>query len=112
MTSTDSGMIDSSASTSFTRRPPATSTSRRGLRSTTFTSAHPSWKPGARLDVADLAQVDRVVLRLELPPLGQIEVAEPEVLEDQRARVDVPELLDRLPAAHARRLHLAHERVD
>src|SRR4030095_2801240 len=83
ITSTVSGMMSSSRRISFTRRLPATSTSRRGLRRMTFTRGRPSRArdPGRALDVADLGEVDAVVLGLELPPLGEIELTQPEVLE-------------------------------
>ncbi len=42
--------------------------------------------------------MDAVVLRLEQPPLGEIEVAEAEVLEDQPPRIERRQLLDGCPA--------------
>src|SRR5439155_22408554 len=83
ITSTVSGMMSSSRRMSFTRRLPATSTSRRGFLRMTFMPAPPSraWKSRRVLDLADLHEVDAVVVGLELPPLGEIELAEPEVLE-------------------------------
>src|SRR5262245_9264220 len=70
------------------------------------------WKSGRALDLADLDQVDAVVMRLKLPPLREIELAEPEVLELQRARVERRELLDRLAAALADGAHRREELCD
>src|SRR5437899_11976208 len=104
ITSTVSGMMSSSRRMSFTRRLPATSTSRRGLRRMTFTPARPSRARKSRraLDLADLHEVDAVVVGLELPPLREIELAEAEVLKLQRRRVERHDLLDRLSASLAR----------
>src|SRR5258705_12802774 len=49
--------------------------------------------------------MDAVVMRLQLPPLREIELAEAEVLECQRARVNRAELVDRLAASLARGPH-------
>src|SRR5438093_7836912 len=98
ITRTVSGMMSSSRRMSFTRRLPATSTSRRGFRRMTFTPV-PVSRPGESgraLDLADLHEVDLVVMRLQLPPLGEIERAEPKVLELQGPRIVRRELLDRL----------------
>src|SRR5215470_8257961 len=95
MTSTVSGKISSSRSTSFTRRLPATSTSRRGLRSITFTVLLPR-KARRRLDLAELLQVAEIVARLQPPPLAQIHLAQAEVLEGERARIAAREALHRL----------------
>ena len=59
-----------------------------------------------------LAQVDGVVLRLQPPPLRKIQVAETEVLEDERPRVDRAKLVDRLPAPLARGLHVGDQGAD
>src|SRR2546427_10849204 len=104
MTSTVSGRMSSSRSTSFTRRLPDTSTSRRGLRRTTFMSALASAlrKSGCVFDVADLRQVDAIVSLLQHPPLRQIQIAEPQMLEHETARIDRRELVDRRPAPFTR----------
>ena len=46
------------------------------------------WKSGRALDVANLPEMDRVVLRLQPPPLREVEIAQTEMLEHQRARID------------------------
>src|SRR4030095_4750586 len=107
MTSTVSGRMSSSRSTSFTRRLPATSTSRRGLRSITFTTLL-SRDPRRRLDSAELLQVDAVVAGLQAPPLPEVHLAQPEVLEGQNARVALREPLDRLATPLARGHHGRH----
>src|SRR5499433_525446 len=113
ITRTVSGMMSSSRRMSLTRRLPATSTSRRGLRRMTFTSLRSRpWKSGRALDLANLYQVDAVVMGLQLPPLREIELAEPEVLELQRTRVERRELLDRLAAALAGGAHRREELGD
>src|SRR5690348_16003714 len=107
-------MMSSSRKMSFTRRLPATSTSRRGLRRMTFTAVRPSRARESRraLDLADLGEMDAVVVRLQLPPLREIELTEPEVLELERTRIDGAELLDRLAAALARGPHRRQELRD
>src|SRR5207237_6040128 len=69
-------------------------------------------EPGRVLDLADLCEVDPVVMGLQLPPLGKIEVAEAEMLERQWAWIDRRELLDRLAAALARGAHRRNELGD
>src|SRR5437868_3038040 len=110
MTRTVSGMMSSSRRTSFTRRLPATSTSRRGLRSTTFISV--PREPRRGLDPTDLPQVHAVVGGGEPPPLAEVHVAEAEVLEGEPARIAAGQALDRLAAARARGLHGVHQRAD
>src|SRR5206468_1033094 len=72
ITRTVSGRMSSSRSTSFTRRPPATSTSRRGFRKMTFTGSLRASRcglplpsrlrePPRTLHVADLREMDPVV---------------------------------------------------
>src|SRR5437588_5731167 len=114
ITSTVSGRMSSSRRMSFTRRLPATSTSRRGFLRMTFMPVRPSRarEPGRVLDLADLCEVDPVVMGLQLPPLGKIEVAEAEMLERQWAWIDRRELLDRLAAALARGAHRRSELGD
>ena len=56
------------------------------------------------LDVAELAEMDAVVLGLEQPPLGKIEIAQTEVLEDEPLGVERGQLLHRLPAPHGSRV--------
>src|SRR5205823_8017425 len=97
ITRTVSGRMSSSRSTSFTRRPPATSTSRRGLRSTTFIASRPR-ESRRRFHVEDLLQMTRLVARLQAPPLAEVHLAETEVLERQPARVTAAPPLDRLSA--------------
>src|SRR5262245_57481229 len=111
MTRTVSGKISSSRSTSFTRRLPATSTSRRGLRSITFTRLFPR-KSRRRLDLAELLQMVQVMARLQAPPLAKIHLAQPEVLEGERARVARREPFDRLTTAGSRGLHGRDQLVD
>src|SRR5262249_48957524 len=107
-------MMSSSRRMSFTRRLPATSTSRRGFRRMTFTRVRPSpaRESRRRLDRADLREMETVVMRLQLPPLGQIELAEAEVLELQRSRIDRAELLDRLAASLADSAHGREQLAD
>src|SRR5262245_61661863 len=94
MTRTVSGMTSSSRRISFTRRLPGSSTSRRGLRSTTFMSFDPARErlrrreSRRRLHLAKLVQVDAIVGGLEHPPLAQIEIAEAKVLERQPSWID------------------------
>src|SRR5262249_41743957 len=111
ITSTVSGMMSSSRRMSFTRRLPATSTSRRGLRRMTFTATGPSRARKSRraLDLADLREMDAVVVGLQLPPLRETGFTEAEVLELERTRIDGAELLDRLTAALARGPHRRQE---
>src|SRR5437764_8435564 len=104
MTRTVSGRMSSSRSTSFTRRLPASSTSRRGLRSTTFIASRPR-ESRRRFHVEDLLQMTRLVARLQAPPLAEVHLAETEVLERQPARVTAGQPLDRLAAPRAGRLH-------
>src|SRR6267143_658854 len=114
ITSTVSGMMSSSRRMSFTRRLPATSTSRRGFLRMTFMPVRLSRarEPGRALDLADLREVDPVVVGLQLPPLGEIEIAEADVLERQWAWIDRREPLDRLAAALARGAHRRDELGD
>src|SRR5262249_50416732 len=102
-----SRIMSSSRRMSFTPRLRPTSSARRGFLRRTFIPARRSRprEPGGALDLADLSQVDPVVMGLQLPPLGEIELAEAEVLERERARVERRELLDRLAAALARCAH-------
>src|SRR5438132_8084771 len=104
MTRTVSGRMSSSRSTSFTRRLPASSTSRRGLRSTTFIASRPR-ESRRRFHVAELLQMSRLVARLQPPPLAEVHLAEAEVLERQPARVAAGQPLDRLAAPQASCLH-------
>src|SRR5262249_27525277 len=95
MTRTVSGRMSSSRRTSFTRRLPATSTSRRGLRSTTFIALGP-WEPRRALDPADLPQVHGVVSRGQAPPLAEVHVPEAEMPELELARIARGQSLYRL----------------
>src|SRR3989441_640453 len=115
ITRTVSGRMSSSRRTSFTRRPPAISTSRRGFRRMTFIgSPRPSRlrKPGRALDVADLGEMYRVVSSLELPPLREVEIAAVGVLETELARIQRREPLDGLSAPLARGLHGCDQLAD
>src|SRR3989449_9633129 len=115
ITRTVSGRMSSSRRTSFTRSPPAISTSRRGFRRMTFIgSPRPSRlrKPGRALDVADLGEMYRVVSSLELPPLREVEIAAVGVLETELARIQRREPLDGLSAPLARGLHGCDQLAD
>src|SRR5262245_26480916 len=127
MTSTVSGITSSSRRISFTRRLPGNSTSRRGLRSTTFMSivASPPWRlrprrraplrlreSGRGLDLAELSQMHALVRGLQLPPLGEVEITEAEVIERQPARIDGGQLLDGLAAPLARGLEGGDQLTD
>src|SRR5712692_4318649 len=116
ITRTVSGRMSSSRSTSFTRRPPATSTSRRGFRKMTFTGSPRASRcgvplpsrlrePPRALHVADLREMDPVVPGLKLPPLREVEIAEAKVVEAQRAWIHRPELLHGLSAPLSRGPH-------
>src|SRR5213078_2711398 len=82
ITRTVSGRMFSSRRTSFTRRPPSISTSRRGFRKMTFTGSSRAARRGRALpsrprkprrapDVTNLGEMDPVVSGLELPPLRE-----------------------------------------
>src|SRR2546428_756730 len=115
ITRTVSGRMSSSRSTSFARRPPATSTSRRGFRKMTFTGSPRASRcvplpsrlrePPRALHVADLSEMDPVVPGLKLPPLREVEIAEAKVVEAQRAWIHRPELLHGLSAPFSRGPH-------
>src|SRR3989442_11964948 len=62
-------------------------------------------KSSRALDVAELAEMDAVVLRLEKLPLAEVEIAQAGVLEDQSLRIERGELFNRGPAALAGGLH-------
>src|SRR5436309_11751889 len=114
ITSTVSGKISSSRRMSLTRRLPVTATSRRGFRRMTFTGV-PRLAPrksGRALDLADLRELDSIVLGLEDPPLGEVQFTQAEMLERERARIERRELLYRLSAPLARGLHRGDQLAD
>src|SRR6266700_2225861 len=64
-----------------------------------------TWESRMALDLTELAEMDAIVLRLEQPPLGEVEIAETEVLENQPLGVEARQLLNGRPAALTGGLH-------
>src|SRR5437879_4844618 len=52
-----------------------------------------TWESRMALDITELAEMDAMVLRLEERPLGEVEIGETEVLEDQPLGVEGRQLL-------------------